>query len=46
MSFPYFPSNIYSPEETFQASLRRVYILIGKLHSCLNKSQEGIQKHV
>ena len=43
MSVPELPSNISSPEETFQASLRRVYIIIDKLHSELTNSQERLQ---
>ena len=37
MSFPELLSNISSPEETFQASLGREYILIDKMHSDFTK---------
>ena len=43
MSVPEIPSNIYSPEERVQVSLRRVYILIYKLLLDLTKSQERLQ---
>ena len=43
MSVPELPSNISHLEETFKASLRRVYILTDKLCSDLTKSQERLQ---
>ena len=43
MSVPELPSNNSSPEETFTASLGRVYILIDDMRSDLTKSQERLQ---
>ena len=42
MSVPELPSDIYSPEEMFKYSLRRVYILIDYLLSELTKSQDRL----
>ena len=42
-SVPELPSYISSPEDTFHDSLRRVFILIGKMRSYLTKSQERFQ---
>ena len=43
MSVPELTSKISSPEEIFQASLRRIYILIGEMRSDLTKSQDRLQ---
>ena len=43
MSVPELPSNISSPEETFQASLSTIYIVIDELLLDLIKSQERLQ---
>ena len=43
MSVPELPSNISSPEEKFQASLRRIYLLIDYMRLYINKSQERLQ---
>ena len=43
MKFPELTSNIFSPEDNFQASLGRVYILIDEMLSNITKSQERLQ---
>ena len=43
ISVPELPSGISSPEDMFQDSLKRVYVLIGETWSELTKSQERIQ---
>ena len=45
MSVPELPYNIFSPEEVFQASLRRVNILLDELRSNFTKSIEDLRSN-